>query len=93
MTMREGDEPSFGWDALVSHIVHPLKVAIVEALLWLDQPLSASDLTKVIDDEKFGISHVSYHVTKLAKAGALRKVRQRQVRGAIEKFYFFPTRP
>lgn len=84
----EGAEP-FAWDTLVSHAVHPLKVSIVEALRWIDEPLSASDLTKVIDDEKYGLSNVSYHMVKLAEAGAIEVVRTRPVRGSLEKFYFF----
>jgi DNA-binding transcriptional ArsR family regulator len=80
---------AFDWNALVPHIVHPLKVRIVEALWWVGQPLSASDLTKLIGDEKFGLSHVSYHVATLGEAGALEVVRKREVRGATEKFYFF----
>jgi len=85
----EGGE-SFTWDALVPHIVHPLKVIIIEALWWIGEPLSASDLTKVIEDEKYGLSHVSYHMVRLAKSGAIEVVRARPVRGSLEKFYFFP---
>jgi hypothetical protein len=84
----EGGEP-FTWDALVPHIVHPVKVAIIEALRWIGEPLSASDLTKVIDDEKCGLSPVSYHLVRLAKAGTVEVVRSRPVRGSLEKFYFF----
>lgn len=84
----EGGEP-FTWDALVPHIVHPLKVAIVEALRWIGEPLSASDLTKVIEDERYGLSHVSYHLLKLTRTGALEVVRSCPVRGSLEKFYFF----
>jgi hypothetical protein len=83
-----GGEP-FTWDAFVPYIVHPLKVSIVEALRWIDEPLSASDLTKVIDDEEYGLSHVSYHMVRLAGTGALEVVRTRPVRGSLEKFYFF----
>jgi hypothetical protein len=74
-------------------MVHPLKVAIVEALLWVGQPLSSSDLSKLIDDEQYGLSHVSYHVVTLAKAGALEARWTRPVRGAVETFYFFKSRP
>lgn len=88
MLTVEGGEP-FTWDALVPRIVHPLKVSIVEALSWIGEPLSASELTKVIGDEKYGLSHVSYHMVKLAKAGAIEVVRTRPVRGSLEKFYFF----
>ena len=88
MLTVKGSEP-FAWDAFVPHIVHPLQVSIVEAMQWIGEPLSASDLTKVIDDEKTGLSHVSYHVVKLAKTGLVEVVRTRPVRGSLEKFYFF----
>jgi hypothetical protein len=89
MTRREGGELSFDWEALVPRVVHPLKVSIVEALLWVGRPLSASDLTKLLDDKEFGLSHISYHAVKLGEIGALKVVRMRQVRGATEKFHFF----
>lgn len=85
----EGGE-QFDWSALVPQIVHPLKVAIIEALLWVDQPLSATDLRKLCDDE-FSTSVFSYHLPTLVEAGALKMVRKRKVRGTTEKFYFFPT--
>jgi Helix-turn-helix domain len=89
MTMREGDE-AFDWSVLVPRVVHPLKVAIVEGLLWVKEPLSATDFEKVLDG-KFSLSLISYHLLTLQEAGALEVVRRRQVRGAVEKFYFFPT--
>jgi DNA-binding transcriptional ArsR family regulator len=85
----EGDESGFDWTRLVPHLVHPLKVSIVEALWWVGEPLSASDLTKMIGDIDYGISHVSYHMVRLARAGGLEVVRSRHVRGSLEKFYFF----
>jgi hypothetical protein len=85
MTMREGEQ--FDWSALVPHVVHPLKVAVVEALSWVGQPLSASDLAKVIDNDRYSLAHVSYHLVKLAEVEALEVVRTRRVRGATEKFY------
>jgi hypothetical protein len=88
MTM-EGGELSFDWGALVPRVVHPLKVIIIEALLWVGRPLSASDLSKLVDDQEFGLSHISYHAVTLREIGALKVVRKRQVRGSTEKFYFF----
>jgi len=88
MAVREGEH--FDWEGLVPLVVHPMKVTIIEAILWIDQPLSASDLTKVIADPKTGISHISYHLNRLGRVGALKVVRRRQVRGSLEKFYFFP---
>lgn len=88
MTTTEGDEP-FDWSALVPRIVHPLRVAIVEALFWLDQPLSSTDMVKLMDDPDIYLSHVAYHVGRLVEADVLKPVRRRQVRGATETFYFF----
>lgn len=84
------DEPyPFDWGALVPRLVHPLKVVIVEALSYIDEPLSASDL-RLVFGEQYDLSLISYHVVGLAKVGALAKVRQQQVRGALKTFYFFP---
>jgi len=90
MKDEERDEPTFDWAALVSQLVHSLKVEIVEALLWIGEPLSPADLVKVLDRQRGSLSVVAYHVKGLAKVGAIDVVRRRQVRGAEEKFYFFP---
>ena len=82
------EDGAFDWSSLVLHIVHPLKVAIVEATLRIGEPVSATDLTR-----SFGggcsLSLVSYHQAQLAKIGVLEQVRTRPARGAEEKFYFF----
>ncbi len=45
----EGGE-LFDWDALGPPIVNPTKVAMIEALLYIGQPLSAPEITKLFDD-------------------------------------------
>jgi hypothetical protein len=70
-------------------VLHPVRVAVIEALAHIGQPLSATDMRKIFDEE-FDLSLVSYHVVQLAKLKAIVKVRQRPVRGSVEKFYFFP---
>jgi hypothetical protein len=88
----EGDGPAFDWAALVPRIVHPVKVAIVEALLWTGHPLSATELRSLFDEpEGYYLSIVSYHVSKLVEAGALQETGSRKVRGATETFYFFSS--
>lgn len=90
----EGDEPSFDWAMLVPHIVHPLKVAIVEALLYMRQPLSPSEFAKLFAGSEEGYtSMATYHARELARAGAIEVVGTRQVRGAVQKFYDFPGSP
>jgi hypothetical protein len=81
-----GDEHEFEWDALVPRVVHPLKVAIIEALGWIGEPLSAKELDDAFDGE-WGLSLVAYHLRKLAALGAIEPVRQQPVREALQTFY------
>ncbi len=83
----EGDETAFHWCALVPFCIHPLRVATIEALLWVGTPLSATDLKKLFDEEGKTVGLISYHVNELAKMGVLKEVRNRQVRGVTETFY------
>ena len=77
---------SFNWEALVPLLVHPVKVEIIEAMSWVDVPLSATDLDRVFHGQ-IGVSLLSYHLRKLAEIGALRRSSQEQVRGAVQTFY------
>jgi hypothetical protein len=76
------------WTALVALLAHPTKVLIVEAMRWIDRPLSASELAKVFDGA-VDLSSISYHVTSLASYGILTRVRRQRVRGALKNFYAF----
>src|SRR3954447_10626633 len=82
---------NFEWDMLIPHLVHPLKVAIIEAMSWIDEPVSPRELDLVFEEE-FGVSLVSYHVRVLVGYGALEQVRQQAVRGALQTFYVLTTR-
>jgi len=77
------------WGSLVAVFVHPTRVAIIEALTRLGEPLSATDLRKVFGGRVLATT-ISQHVNALAKVGVLEEVDQRRVRGATERFYFFP---
>jgi hypothetical protein len=88
----DGGGPVFDWAALVPRIVHPARVAIVEALFYIGQPLSATELRDLFDEpECYYLSIVSYHLGKLVGYGALAETGSRQVRGATETYYFFPS--
>lgn len=85
----EGDEPyRFDWSELVPKVVHPTKVAIIEAMARERRPLSAHELEPLLGHE-VALTLISYHLTKLAKLGVVEEVGSRQVRGATEHFYFF----
>lgn len=89
-----GGEPSFDWGDLVPRLVHPAQVAIVEAMIWMDHPLSATELSALFGEPKeYYLTLVAYHVNRLANHGALRKTGSRPVRGSTESFYFFPPSP
>jgi len=76
----------FIWNSLIQLSVHPAKVAIIEAMLWIEVPLSPKELDRIFD-EQFGVSLVSYHMRTLADAGVVERVRQQAVRGAVQSFY------
>lgn len=84
------NQDSFDWDTLVPHLIHPVKVAILEAMAWIEVPVSPRELDKSFD-EQFGVSLVSYHVRTLVDVGAVEKVHQQAVRGALQTFYVLAT--
>ncbi len=79
----------FDWDVLVPHFVHPLVVAVIEALLWVKEPLSAPDFAKLFNAQ-FNRPTISYHLDKLVEIDALVMTREQRTRGLPEKLYFFP---
>lgn len=83
---------SLDWCALVSHAFHPIKVAALEAMRWIDEPFSAADLNRMHEDPP-GIEVTAYHLRVLAvKPPALRVYREEEVRGATRKLYFLHQR-
>ncbi|HEY5054412.1 MAG TPA: hypothetical protein VII45_13495 [Solirubrobacterales bacterium] len=87
---EEGE--SFDWGTLVPLFAHPTKVALIEAMVFIGRPLSASGSMHMFDC-KWNLSCVSYHMTSLAKAGVLTKVGEQRRRGAMESYYYFPPEP
>jgi hypothetical protein len=83
-----GGELALDWGALVPRLVYPTKVLIIEAMDWIGQPLSATELEKIFG-RRLSQSVLSYHLVSLAKAGALKLDSKQQVRGAWENRYYF----
>jgi hypothetical protein len=75
------------WQACVPHVLHPVKVAIIEAHLWIGRPMSAKNLERLFDDEGYDLSMVAYHCKKLAEMEVLTLWKSRPVRGVIENFF------
>jgi hypothetical protein len=86
---QSADGPAFDWALLIPLILHPVKVSIVEAMEWIGEPVSATELTEMFEEpDAHYLSLVSYHIGKLVDLGAVKKTSHRAVRGARETFYF-----
>jgi hypothetical protein len=80
------DKPlQFNWNAFVP-LVHPMKTAIVEAMCWVQEPLSAN-LLSYMTGGRYDVRYISYHVRSLAEARLIVLEKRRSVRGATERLY------
>lgn len=92
--MIHRDEP-LDWGDLVPLIVHPTKVIVLEALLWIDEPISAVDIQQMCDGDNGELSAgiISYHLKSLAvDHPVLRLYKEVPVRGARKRLYYFRNR-
>jgi hypothetical protein len=80
-----GDE-QFKWDSLVSRVLHPIQVVVIEALLWVDLPIAPSDVARMCGGE-LNPSLVAYHTRALAARGVIELVDTEVVRGAERHLY------
>src|SRR5215207_4472814 len=81
----------FEWDMLVPHLVHPMKVAIIEAMQWIGEPVSPRELDRIFDEEH-GVSLVAYPMRTLVDVGVVEQVRLPQVSWEVQSFYMRPAR-
>jgi repressor of nif and glnA expression len=78
---------SADWERLLDVSVHPTRVEILSAMEWLDLPVSATELTLVLDHRQQGPGHVGYHMRQLSEDGFVELVSTRPTRGTFEHFY------
>jgi DNA-binding transcriptional ArsR family regulator len=86
---QDGDglkRTAFDWNPFAPRLVHPTKVAIIEALLYMNQPLSATELRELFGERH--VSTVSYHLGSLVSVKAIVAVDECRVRGATKTSYF-----
>jgi hypothetical protein len=79
----------FEWERLVAVSLHPLKVAIVEALSWVQRPLSATELARMVGGGKYSRDLIQYHAGCLENWGVLAVAEVRRTQGGWESYYFF----
>ena len=92
MKPDEAKQRSNFWGELAALLLHPIQIEILEMLLWIDEPLSASELTKVYQGERH-LAKVNYHVRRLVTLGTLRMVEELQVRGTLKTTYRLVLNP
>lgn len=72
--MTQGDSNGkvgdFFWAALAARVLHPAQVEIIEALRWVDQPLSATDLLRVFEGQRVGL-RIERRLRQLTRLGAV----------------------
>jgi hypothetical protein len=76
----------FDWESLPGRLLHPVQVQIIEAMLWIDRPLSPREL-ELVFEKKARLSTVAYHVRRLVDLEVVVPAGTRQVRGAVQRFY------
>jgi hypothetical protein len=78
----------FNWNALIASSVHPARVAVIEALTWVDRPLSRGQLEQLFFNSCSCIRVARYHVGMLHKLGVLEVVDDPEG-DSSESFYRF----
>jgi DNA-binding transcriptional ArsR family regulator len=85
-SQANADVAAVDWDRLLVALLHEDQLHIIEAMRWIDQPLSAVQLVQVLD-ESLGLPHISYHLRRLRKHRLIETSWTRRVRGARQTFY------
>jgi hypothetical protein len=96
-TSLASDSAFPGWELYVASFVHPIKVAIVEILCWMEAPLSAVQLSRICNGggKSFREPNVRYHLHQLVKVGVLEIVSTSPFdeEGEVDTFFYFADRP
>jgi len=78
------------WEELAPCLLHPTKLAFIQALLKSREPLPLGELAEVANIAR---DHAEHHCKRMRTAGVLEvvKVAARAEGEGEEPFYFFPT--
>jgi hypothetical protein len=96
--MQESSQrPVFDWGAMAPQLLPPMLVDIIEALWWIDEPLSASDLAHVCERPIFERPMTALamkgNLRRLACVGAITVADTQRVRGALVRLYRLGIEP
>jgi hypothetical protein len=82
----EAAEATVDWNGLLVRLLHETQLQIIEAMGWVNRPMSASQLVQVFD-ESTTLASVAYHVRRLREIGILKLSWLRPVRGTKERLH------
>lgn len=86
----EGEQAN--WSLLVPRLVNPTKVIILESMLWIKRPLSATELERISARDP-DLRTFSYHLKHLEELGVLEVTAKRKARRSRspnkETFFYF----
>jgi DNA-binding transcriptional ArsR family regulator len=71
------------WGSLICHWVHPLKVAILEAALWIDHPFKPADMAKMVPAGDYPGNSVFHHCKDLQERNLI-DIAQMETRGDFD---------
>ena len=74
------------WEEAVVLLLHPTQLLILEALVRLGMPVSATAMVEMSDGQ-ISLAYWTYHLTRLENLGLLKLVEARPSRGTPEKFF------
>jgi predicted transcriptional regulator len=84
MTVDAPPQPS--WETALFSLLHPAQIAVVEAHVWIGEPMSSKRLHEVLGGT-WPLGTIAYHVRRLAQKGVLEERYREPVRGVVEYFY------
>ena len=84
-TSAPSGQPAPAFASAIYGLLHPAQVAIVEALLWIDRPLSATRLAACLG--AWPANALNHHVRRFAAVGVLVPTHTELCRGTAENFY------
>lgn len=81
-----------GWDLHVPRLVNPTKVIIIESMLWIERPLSATEFERMSARDP-DVRTFSYHLKNLERLGVLEVTEKRKAyrsrSSRKETFFYF----
>jgi hypothetical protein len=84
MTTQAEDPPA--WITALYSLHHPIVITVMEALLWIGEPLSATAIAKMSSGE-WSSGTISHHFVRLAERGVVEKRYERPRLGVSEHYY------